>query len=224
MPSTPAPPASPAASEPLQPIAAVLAFAFPGLGHLSLGYPRRAACICAGVLGLFFGGLLIGGIGCIDRKANFIWFLGQSLNGPIAFAVDYAHQNHFKVVDRSTPLGLRPAHPDEFRSPVSGGPVPIVIDAQGRTSATYSTPSGTVTVSPAYPPYVVSLARMNELGTLFITIAGFLNLICIIDALWHVPRKELDAERAALAKTIKAPTLKPPAIPAAGAPGAGGAA
>jgi hypothetical protein len=205
-----------AGNEPVQPVAAVLAFALPGLGHWYLGYRARGVLIAIGVLGLFLGGVFIGGISCIDRKGNFIWFLGQSLNGPVAFVVDGIHQSKFKVVDRSTPMGLRSAHPNEFRNPSTGQPVMISIDANGKTSATYTDQSGaTKTVSPAYPPYVESLGRVNELGTLFTTIAGFLNLICIIDALWHVPRREREGET--LPTNIKAPTLTPPAIAGAGA-------
>ncbi|MGD9693164.1 MAG: DUF6677 family protein [Phycisphaerales bacterium] len=38
------------------------------------------------------------------------------------------------------------------------------------------------------PPYSVSIAKPNEIGALFCTLAGLLNLIAIIDASWHAPR------------------------------------
>lgn len=171
--------------EPFQPIAAALAVVLPGLGHAYLGHTVRAAIIGAGVLGLFGTGLLVGGISCIDRREDFNWFLGQALNGPIAFAVDRVHQSRFKVVAPG-PGGspVRSARPTEYRDR-DGRPAPITIDAQGTPSARLS--DGTV-VSPAYPPYIKGVGRMRELGTLFTTISGFMNLIVIIDAAFNRPR------------------------------------
>src|SRR5690606_8903547 len=82
-----------------QGVAALLAVLLPGLGHAYLGEMRRGACVAAGVLGLFFGGMLIGGIDVVDRQEDPIWFLGEALVGPLAFGVNWVHQNQFKVVD-----------------------------------------------------------------------------------------------------------------------------
>lgn len=170
--------------DPFQPIAALAAFAFPGAGHWYLGHNARAARICAGVLFLFLTGLLVGGISCVDRRENGIWFLGQALNGPIAFATDFAHTKFFKVIE-PLPAGaiaqpiVRPPRPTEYRDPATARPVPISTDSSG---ASWAILPGGQRISPAYPPYVRGVGRMNELGTLFITIAGFMNLICIIDA------------------------------------------
>ncbi len=127
IPSAPAPmpspsgrPAAPAAHLPpreperFEPIAALFAVLLPGAGHYILGETRRALLIAAGVLGLFFGGIFIGGIDVIDRKEDRIWFLGQALVGPVAFGVDYLHQQHFKIRE-SVPGGerLRSPNPDE---------------------------------------------------------------------------------------------------------------
>jgi len=119
---------------------------------------------------MFMAGLFIGGIDCVDRKEDFVWFLGQSLNGPIAFGVDYVYQNHFKVRDTvgGPPRSTRPVFQGgkfayfEGRDPQNGL---ATVQAPGKP-----------------PPNVKSLGHMNELGTLFTTIAGFMNLICIIDA------------------------------------------
>jgi hypothetical protein len=169
------PPGAVHPEESLEIVAGVLALVVPGLGHWSLGERKRAMLIAMGVLGLFFGGILIGGIDVIDSKEDTIWFAGQALVGPLAFGVDYLHQNRFKVigpVDVRNPDGtistidrLRSALPTEGR------------DAQGR-----AVPGGR-------PPNIKSLGRMNELGTLFATIAGMLNLIAIIDAALHARRE-----------------------------------
>lgn len=167
--------------EPFQPMAAILAFAFPGAGHVYLGQTHRGVLASIGVLFLFLGGIFVGGITCIDRREDFPWFLGQALCGPITFAADYVHQNKFKVIDPPTGV-IRSARPTEYRDPKTGKPVPISIDASGKTSAVLS--DGT-TVSPAYPPAIKGVGRMRELGTLFTTIAGFMNLICILDAAFN---------------------------------------
>ncbi len=173
--------ATPAAREPevIEPVAGLLALAFPGAGHLYLGERWRAGAIAAGILGLFFGGLLIGGIDVIDRREDPIWFAGQALVGPLTLGVDYLHQNRFKVrepVLETLPDGrqvrryeYRSALPNETRDPGTGQPI-VAGAAGGR------------------PPNTKSLGRMNELGTLFVTIAGMLNLIVIIDAGLHRPR------------------------------------
>jgi len=51
-----------------------------------------------GVLFLFFTGILVGGLDAIDRKTDFLWFLAQSLNGPLAFIADFINQHHLKTL------------------------------------------------------------------------------------------------------------------------------
>lgn len=123
------------------PIAGVLAIIFPGAGHFYRGEPKRALGIAAGVLGLFFGGMLIGGIDVIDSKEDRLWFVGQAMVGPIALVTDQIYQNAIKVNG-------------ELPEPVAG-----------------QTPRATR-----------SLGKVNEIGTLYATIAGMLNLIVILDA------------------------------------------
>ena len=62
------------------------------MGHISLGERRRGWLVMLGVLFLFVGGLLIGGLDAVDRKEDRLWFLAQACCGPIAFAADYANQ------------------------------------------------------------------------------------------------------------------------------------
>jgi hypothetical protein len=203
--ATPPPPTSPAPAQPpppFQPLAAALAWLFPGAGHLFLGHTRRAILICAGILGLFGSGLFIGGISCVDRRENFFWFLGQSLAGPMTLGVNYIHQTQFKAYEpnaartvRSTAelanLGRRSAYPYERPATITRN---NLLDNQGRTVSVeipvFVAADPAKGEKPA-PPYTKSLGRANELGTLFCTIAGFMNLICIIDAAW---RRRADAE------------------------------
>jgi len=138
--------------ESFTPFSAALAFAIPGLGHLTRGQPRRALFIFLGVMGLFLGGIFIGGIDVVDSKEDFWWFVGQAGVGPVAFLVDRVHQNAFKVADPKSPNGLRSPNPDEN------------------------------------PKITKSLAHPNEIGALYATIAGMLNVICVIDCLWSSPK------------------------------------
>ncbi len=80
------------AAKSLQPIAAALAWVWPGLGHISLGQRKRGLLIMFGVLFLFLGGVLIGGVDAVDRRKDRLWFIAQSLCGPIAFGVDFVNQ------------------------------------------------------------------------------------------------------------------------------------
>lgn len=130
------------------PMAAVLAWILPGLGHMSLGHRKRGGLIMFGVLFLFIGGVLIGGIDCVDRKNDRLWFLAQSVCGPIAFGVDVLNQTYIKRLP-----------PDE----------------QLRT---------------------VALNKPNEMGTLFCALAGLMNLVVILDAMYFAPKPmPLQAER-----------------------------
>lgn len=123
------------------PLPGLLAIIFPGAGHFFRGEPRRAFGIAAGVLGLFFGGLLIGGIDVVDSKEDRLWFVGQAMVGPVAIITDQIHQKALKV----------------------DGQLPE---------------PGTVANLPA----TRSIGKVNEIGTLFATIAGMMNLIVILDA------------------------------------------
>lgn len=152
------------------PAALVLAVIVPGLGHMIRHERWRGGWICGGVLGLFFGGILIGGIDVVDSKEDRVWFLGEALVGPVAFGVDYIHQRHLKVLDPELGV-LRSAFPDEGRD--SKPPhLPV--------------PGGT-------PPNTKSIGRVNELGTLFATIAGMVNLIAIVDAGFPTRRRTVRA-------------------------------
>ena len=150
----------------LDPLAGILAVLFPGAGHWYHGEVRRACVIAGGVLGLFFGGLFIGGVDVVDSRHDRLWFLGEVLVGPVALGVDYVHQHYLKGRDPNTGE-IRSPLPNEIRDP-NGVLVPG--------------PAGSV------PPLTKSLGKMNEIGTLYCTMAGFLNLIVIIDAAFPTAR------------------------------------
>ncbi len=175
---------------PIQPVAALAACVFPGAGHAYLGETRRAVLIACGVLGLFFGGIFIGGVDVVDRKEDFVWFLGQGLVGPIAFGTDYYHQNHLKVLN--TNGTRRSAEPFEVRDPKTGlaatarrpetgEPLPLMT-SDGQYMINPKTGQPLMGSVESRPPNSKSVGRVNELGTLMSAVAGMLNLICVVDA------------------------------------------
>ncbi len=193
------PPDTPGPSGGFNLLAGVAAAVFPGAGHWVLGERKRAGLVATGVLGLFFGGILIGGIDVIDSREDRVWFFGQALVGPIAFGVDRVHQGMFKGVPgsqvfegspagpwRTTEQGLemgraltRSAHPNEIREVV-----PVTVETRTGSTRVVEVPVLRARKAEAAggPPSIKSLSKVNELGTLFATIAGMLNVIVIVDA------------------------------------------
>ncbi|MCB9840796.1 MAG: hypothetical protein H6809_03985 [Phycisphaeraceae bacterium] len=169
--------ANPPTYEPLRfnPVAGVLAFLIPGAGHVYMGQATRGVLIGAGILGLFFGGMFIGGLSIVDsrspRMENRISYYGQVLVGPAAIIVDRLHQSMFKAVDERTRT-TRALNPGEVIIPAgdprNGRNVPIIARAADGTDEG--------------PPYVKSLGKVHEIGLLYTLVAGMLNLIVIIDA------------------------------------------
>jgi hypothetical protein len=152
------------------PLAAVLAWIWPGLGHLIVYRERRrAGLIMFGVLFLFFSGLLVGGFDCVDHKNDRLWFLAQSLCGPIAIAADLANQS---LVQNVVPLDYSK-------------------DAELRRAASDRDPKLLRLLRR------VSIGRVNEMGTLFIALAGLMNLVVILDAFYYQPKPQPERRRSA---------------------------
>ena len=148
--------------------AAVLAWLWPGLGHIALGHVKRGVLIMIGILFLFFGGLLIGGVDTVDSRNDRLWFLAQSLNGPIAFGTDWVRKATVPPLNRDwRDPDLREAY--------------LARDAE--------------TIAGLRRP---SLSHVNEIGTLYIALAGLMNLVVILDALYP-PVRALPGSRAGAA-------------------------
>ncbi len=49
-----------------------------------------------GVLFLFLSGVLVGGVDCVDRTEDRLWFVGQAGCGPIAFAASFVNDSMLK--------------------------------------------------------------------------------------------------------------------------------
>ncbi len=126
----------------LRPLAALLAWVLPGLGHWFLGQRVRAIRVMIGLWVLILGGLLIGGLDAVDRKRDNLWFLVQMGCGPVVLVADVANQQLLK------------SQPEEAQYATRG------------------------------------LGHINSAGTLYIALAGLMNLIVMLDALYPIGKRD----------------------------------
>ena len=112
-----------------------------------------------GVLFLFLSGLLVGGVDCVDSRNDRLWFLAQALCGPVAFTADFVNQ---RVVQRL---------PADYRRGSQGRQAFERGDARLLTGLRR-----------------IGLGRVNEMGTLFIALAGLMNLVVVLDVLYVRPQ------------------------------------
>lgn len=168
--------------ETIQPIAAILTLLIPGLGYLWFRETARAVYAFIGIGGLLLGGLLIGGIDVVDSRDSRYWFYVQVLNPAAVLAVDYAHQNFYKgFEDRggmtSENFYRKPGYGERLEFDQNRGITIIVEDPSVGT-----------------PSPRESIGRVNEIGSLFVALAGMLNLIVLLDVGWHAPRPPAGAK------------------------------
>lgn len=93
---------------------AVAAWVVPGLGHVLLGDTRRGVILGVTIGTLWFGGLLLGGVGVFDWDTNRLGGLGQMLIGP-SIVLDYYHQ---RIETRFITGGLDPASHPFYEPPI----------------------------------------------------------------------------------------------------------
>jgi hypothetical protein len=164
----------------ISPLAAVLAWLWPGLGHISLGERRRGFLIMFGVLFLFVTGLLVGGIDCVDRRHDRLWFLAQSVCGPIALGTDLVNQRFIQRLPADWRQRPAPPQRDDGRSPQM---VQELDWRPGRDPELLERYAESDTALLAAQRRI-GLGRASEMGTLFIALAGLMNLVVILDALY----------------------------------------
>jgi hypothetical protein len=138
-----------------RPLGAILGWCFPGLGHIAAGNVRRGVYAMLGVLTLFLGGILVGGVDCVDRQEDSLWFIGQAGCGPIAFAASFANDALLKT-GKAAPM------------------IEMYTGAPGGTSVSS----------------FKGLAHANEFGTLFVFLAGLLNVCVLLDAAVREPKSD----------------------------------
>lgn len=136
--------------------------------------------IAVGVLGLFFMGLIVGGLASIDSTSDrtetrITYWLGMSWVGPVAWGTNAVHQSFFKL----------------HATPPTGGPTIHITPMPDEVIDNGSLRKRTDTDA---PPPTRSVGRMHEIGVLCGLLAGMLNLIAILDALmppaWRRAREQ----------------------------------
>jgi hypothetical protein len=90
------------------PLAGLLAWAVPGLGHVFIGQRVRGLIFLITIAVTFWGGVAIGGV-CesVDPKARTAWFMAQSCTGAHALAV-YAWGERLGRGDQAPPRTRAP--------------------------------------------------------------------------------------------------------------------
>ncbi|GIW74317.1 MAG: hypothetical protein KatS3mg103_0839 [Phycisphaerales bacterium] len=188
----------PAATGPerFSPLAGLAGLVLPGLGHVVLGQPRRGLAVMAGVLGLFFGGLLLGGLDTVDSREDRLWFYVHALAGPVAFGADWANQHLLKawamdVSPAGRPVAVyRSAYPGEVRvtGPQDGRlPWPTLRQLpQWGSAQAFDGPAGAGK----------SVGKVNEVAMLMCALAGMMNLVAVLDAAFNrrLPERMLRRE------------------------------
>lgn len=140
--------------QPVNLASGLLGWVLPGLGQIRNGDGRRGRLVMLGVLGLFLIGVLVGGVDCVDRREDGLWFMAQAGAGPVAFLTDAAN-------------GML------LKSGKMGQLLPTTL------------PNGAMSQVSSFR----SVGVVNDMGTLFTSMAGLLNVIAALDAL-RGPRRE----------------------------------
>ena len=169
--TAPPSPAEPAGSMPISPEAAVLAWLYTGLGHLYVGHRRRGLLIMIATTLLILGGVLIGGPDVVDRRNDRLWFIAQAGCGPVAFVLDGFRER----VSPAQSYDFSPASRTDDRQRYADGD-PEMLRMLNRAS----------------------VGHLNEIGTLYIALAGLMNLVVLLDFL-NPHRIASDRERARMA-------------------------
>ena len=85
------------------PVAGLLAWVFPGLGHFFLGHHAHGLVFMVTIVATFWTGVALGGVrATVDPKERTLWFTAQMCTGANALA---AYGLHHAVANSDTPLG-----------------------------------------------------------------------------------------------------------------------
>lgn len=176
-------------------IVAVAAWIVPGAGYLLIGDIARGLTVGITIVLLFFGGLLVGGIRCLDVP-------GYDAHGT-KIMVSANGRPGPRSTGEAWILQARPL--DEIRSKpwsipqIMMGPVDVIcdiwsvrdsqpaelgkVDADGEDSSGASYGEGERIAARSH-------ARLNDQGVLYTAVAGLLNLLAIIDSAHRAAHQE----------------------------------
>jgi hypothetical protein len=142
-------------------IVGALAWLLPGAGHYALNEKKRGIIIFAVIAVTFLLGLYVGSIGVIDPVNAKPWFAAQLMNSPAVLLLGHHVADVY------------------YRAR----------DAQQRSAYAASPPDETTEESQAVVAYTV-FGRAGEIGQIYTSIAGLLNLLCIVNAVYMAHLRE----------------------------------
>lgn len=171
MPDAAAPPPVPPA-----PLVAIAGWLLPGAGHFLIGQRSRGITIGVAILSLFTFGLLVGGVRVIEVP-GYVPETGARKMIDVVYRDKEGH-----LVSRQRLWALQSAPLNELRDkpwslpqlmtgPIAVGAGAWSVLAAAPDPARHGQASG-----------VLTHAHSNEIGALYVSVAGLLNLMVIIDA------------------------------------------
>jgi hypothetical protein len=155
---------SPPRSVPSAPLVAIAGWLVPGAGYWLIGQRSRGTTIGVSILATFLLGLLIGGVRAIEVP-GFVTETGKRKIDPVTrlWVMQAAPLNEVRDKPWSLPQLMT-------------GPIAIIA---GASSVMAAAPDPNLQ---GQPFGVLTHARSNEIGSLYLSVAGLLNLMVIIDA------------------------------------------
>jgi len=191
------------------PLMAICGWLLPGAGYFLIGQIGRALGIGITIILLFVAGLLIGGVREIEVP-GFNVDTGEkqmvTLVDPVTHRALLDSQNRPQTGWALEVSALGEIRDKPWSVPqVLAGPIAI---ASGVWSVHNAAADGqTMQIDPATgkldvktgkaPLGAISHARVNEIGSLYLSVAGLLNLMAIIDSTWrasHLSQKRKEAK------------------------------
>jgi hypothetical protein len=174
---------------PSPPLVALAGWVVPGSGYLLLGQRGRGLSIGITIVVLFLMGVLIAGVRVIEVP-GYDPATGQRQLYPVV------NPQTGRIVDREWSLLVSPL--SEVRDKpwsvpqVLTGPIAIIsgawsVWAAGEDPKTVKTdPADNSPIPGSGTAYgAITHARINEIGSLYLSVAGLLNLMAIIDSTWR---------------------------------------
>jgi hypothetical protein len=189
-------------------IVGLLAWIVPGGGHLVLKEKKHAIIIFVTITLTFCTGLYIGSVGVIDPVRAKPWYIAQIMNSPAVLVLGYLNTDWILFS-----IGL------ENQSDLNNEIISGTLQEQFRNHGISLSDEAGISTGPKgytwmikdtqqayrvhreqsrlniYPDYTV-YGRPNEIGQIYTSIAGLLNLLCIVNAVYwgHLRRTETEGE------------------------------
>jgi len=185
----------------------LLAWLIPGAGHFLLKKKKHALVIFATIVLTFCAGLYVGSLGVINWDRAKPWYVAQIMNSPIViilgdhvagwllFSIGSEFQSDLDngIVSERLQQAFK-----NNKAPLSQDATVLTEQQRGyiykwlitgnKCSYSVRRENGKLNVYTAYPVY----GRPNEIGQIYTSIAGLLNLLCIVNAVYlaHLRKTE----------------------------------